>query len=187
MTVCTAVNMRKNRSALDRYLLGATLFLATVGLAHAADAAQASTPHYVTIVRQIDVNKPAATVWSKVGGFCDLTKWLGKSCEIVAGSGNEIGATRKIDHQIIEVLVGKTATSYTYSQPEMPGAQVHFYHGTLDVQPVTAKTSRIVYTLFYDNASIGDTAAQKKEYDGRTAVFQKAVETMKGLAEGTVK
>ena len=179
MTVYAAVKMR--------CLIGATMFLGTIGAANAADMAPVSTPHYVTIVKQIDVNKPASAVWSKVGGFCDLSKWLGKSCEIVSGSGNDIGATRKIDHQIIEVLVGKTATSYTYSQPEMPGADVHFYHGTLDVQPVTATTSRIVYTLFYDNSSIADPAAQKKEYDGRSAVFQKAIASMKSLAEASGK
>lgn len=184
MSVFTAGKKLKNLGALGLCMAGATVL---VGSATAAAAEPAATPHYVTIVRKIDVNKPAAAVWSKVGNYCDLSKWLSLSCDIVSGSGNEIGATRKVDHKIIEVLVGKTATSYTYSQPEMPGADVHFYHGTLDVQPVTAKTSRIVYTLFYDNSGIGDAAAQKKEVDGRTAAFQKAVENMKSLAEGTAK
>ena len=187
MSTSAAAIPANHHRLMSLCLAGATALIGSVSAANAVDAAPASTPHYVTIAHQIDVDKPATAVWSSVGHFCDLSKWLGKSCDIVAGRGNDIGATRKIDNQIIEVLVGKTATSYTYSQPEMPGAQVHFYHGALDVEPLTAKSSRIVYTLIYDNSTVGDAAAQKKEYDERSAVFQKAIETMKSLAEGASK
>ena len=39
-------------------------------------AAPAKPPEYVAIPMEITVNKPAAEVWAKVGGYCDLGKWL---------------------------------------------------------------------------------------------------------------
>jgi hypothetical protein len=33
------------------------------------------------------------------------------------------------------------------------------YHGTLEARPVTATTSKIVYTLFFDNSNLADDAA----------------------------
>lgn len=165
---------------------GAVLLLAAACSAQAAEA-PVPAPHFVTIVKTIDVSRPAGAVWAKVGGYCDLSAWLGKSCDIVAGQGNAVGTIRKVDHQIVEILVGNTATSYTYAQPESPGAKAHFYHGTLAVAPLSAQASRITYTLFYDNAAITDPAARQQEYDARAALFQKAIETMKALSEGASK
>lgn len=186
MSIFTKKNTAKNRRAL-RVCTASVAMLVAGAFAASASAAAATPAHYVTIVKQIDVSQPASVVWSKVGHFCDLSKWLGKSCDIVAGHDNQVGATRKIDHQVIEILVGHTATSYTYAQPEDPSAQTHFYHGTLDVEPVTAQTSRITYTLFYDNSPITDAAARKQEYDTRSALFEKAIKTMKTLSESSSK
>jgi len=186
MSIFAKKNKAKNRRALRMCTASIVMVLAGAW-ATSASAAAATPAHYVTIVRQIDVSRPASVVWSKVGHFCDLSKWLGKPCDIVAGHDNQVGTIRKIDHQVIEILVGATATSYTYAQPEDPNAQAHFYHGTLDVEPVTAQTSRIVYTLFYDNSPITDPAARKQEYDTRSALFEKAIKTMKTLSESTSK
>jgi hypothetical protein len=82
------------------------------------------------------------------------------------------------------VLVGKTQYSYTYTQTVRAGRPYNLYHGTLEVRPVTDKTSKIVYTLMYDNSMLPDDAAREKDKLTRTAVFQRAMTNMKTLAEG---
>ena len=37
---------------------------------------------YVTIDMEIDIDKPAAEVWQKVGDYCGISEWLGLDCEI---------------------------------------------------------------------------------------------------------
>ena len=39
-------------------------------------------PEYVTIEMEIDVGNSASQVWSKVGGYCAISDWLGVDCEI---------------------------------------------------------------------------------------------------------
>jgi hypothetical protein len=58
------------------------------------------------------------------------------------------------------------------------------YHGTLEIRPVTDKTSRLYYTLMYDNSMMADDAAREKDKASRTATFQRAMTNMKTLAEG---
>ena len=41
-----------------------------------AGAPVPKTPNYVAIPMSIDVNKPAADVWAKVGGWCDISNWI---------------------------------------------------------------------------------------------------------------
>ncbi|HET9159276.1 MAG TPA: hypothetical protein VFN88_01575, partial [Caulobacteraceae bacterium] len=75
--------------------------------------------------------------------------------------------------------------SYTYTQPVREGRPYNLYHGTLEVKPVTATTSQIVYTLMYDNSLIpGDAAAKAAEIERRKAAFVRGVNNMKILAEG---
>jgi hypothetical protein len=58
------------------------------------------------------------------------------------------------------------------------------YHGTLEARPVTATTSKLVYTLLFDNSMLADDAAREKDRLGRVATFTRALENMKTLAEG---
>ena len=83
-----------------------------------------------------------------------------------------------------EVLVGKTEFSYTYTQTVRAGRPYNLYHGTLEVRPLTDKTSKIVYTLMYDNSMLPDDAAREKDKASRTATFTRAVANIKILAEG---
>jgi hypothetical protein len=39
-----------------------------------------AAPEYTTIAMEIDVAKPASEVWAKVGGYCDISKWLNLDC-----------------------------------------------------------------------------------------------------------
>jgi hypothetical protein len=132
---------------------------------------------------EVSVDKPAADVWKRVGGYCAIGEWfqMANGCKILAGTDNEVGAVRSIAN---EVLVGKTELSYTYTQPVRPGRPYTLYHGTLEARPVTATTSKLIYTLMYDNSTLPDDAAREKDKASRTATFTRALNNMKTLAEG---
>ena len=140
-------------------------------------------PTYTTIPLQIDVNKPAAEVWKRIGNYCDIAEWLQipAGCKILSGSDNTVGAVRSVAN---EVLVGMTQYSYTYTQPVRAGRPYNLYHGTLEVRRVTATTSRIYYTLLFDNSMLPDDAAREKDKASRTTTFTRAINNMKVLAEG---
>lgn len=167
--------------------------LAAVGLAGIAaaqaPAATGSTavehPTYVTIPLSIDVNRPAADVWKRVGKYCDIAEWLRLACTISAGKDGEMGAVRSLaGGSISEILVGMTDLSYTYTQPVREGRPYNLYHGTVEVKPVTATTSKIVYTLVYDNSMLADDAAKERDKMQKAMQFTTAIENMKILAEG---
>src|SRR5882762_7802904 len=140
-----------------------------------------ASPTYVSIPLEIAVNRPAAEVWKRVGKFCDIGEWLRIPCTITSGKDGEFGAVRSVAG---EVLVGKTELSYTYTQPVRAGRPYNLYHGTLEARPVTATTSKIVYTLFFDNSMLADDAARERDKAQKTAQFTQALENMKILAEG---
>ena len=140
-------------------------------------------PTYTTIPLEIAVDRPAAEVWKRVGKYCDIGEWLQipAGCKILSGTDGEIGAVRSVAN---EVLVGKSQYSYTYTQTPRNGRPYNLYHGTVEVRPVTDKTSKIVYTLMYDNSMLADDAAREKDKAGRVATFTRAIQNMKTLAEG---
>jgi hypothetical protein len=149
--------------------------------AGAAVSSAVANPTYTTILLEKDVNRPAAEVWKRVGKYCDIGEWLQVQCMITSGKDGEVGAVRSIGR---EILVGKTDLSYTYTQPVTAGRPYDLYHGTLEVKPVTATTSKIVYTLLYDNSMLADDAAREADKTRRTTMFTRAVDNMKILAEG---
>ena len=140
-------------------------------------------PTYTTIPIELEVSRPAAEVWKRIGKYCDISEWLQipTGCTILSGKDGEVGAVRSVAG---EVLVGKTEFSYTYTQTVRAGRPYNLYHGTLEVRPLTDKTSKIVYTLIYDNSMMADDAAREKDKASRTATFTRAVQNMKTIAEG---
>jgi hypothetical protein len=140
-------------------------------------------PNYVSIHLEVDVNRPAADVWKRVGKYCDIGEWfqVAAGCKILSGTDGEVGAVRSIAN---EVLVGKTDLSYTYTQPVRAGRPYNLYHGTLEARPVSATTSKLLYTLMWDNSMLTDEAAREKDKASRTATFTRALQSMKTIAEG---
>jgi hypothetical protein len=146
---------------------------------------QTPNPHYVSIPLEITVNRPAAEVWKRVGKYCDIKEWLQVDCVITSGKDGEFGAVRSLRNgAVIEILVSKTALSYSYTQPVREGVRYNLYHGTVEAVPVTATTSKLVYTLVFDNSMLADDAAREKDIQVRTAQFTRALNNMKTLAEG---
>ena len=163
----------------------AIVCLAHIASAQAPAAAPASTvvanPMYTSIPLEITVNRPAAEVWKRIGKYCDIGEWFQIPCTITSGKDGEFGAVRSVGN---EILVGKTELSYTYTQPVREGRPYNLYHGTLEARPVTATTSKLVYTLVFDNSMLADDAARERDKAQRTAQFTRALENMKTLAEG---
>jgi hypothetical protein len=140
-----------------------------------------ANPTYISIPLEITVNRPAAEVWKRVGKYCDIGEWLRVACTITSGKDGEFGTVRSIGG---EILVGKTELSYTYTQAVRAGRPYNLYHGTLEARPLTATTTKLVYTLVYDNSMLADDAARERDKAQKTAQFTTALENMKILAEG---
>lgn len=157
---------------------------ALIGTIALAGPALAADPQYMTIKMEIDVAQPAAAVWAKVGGYCDITKWLDVTdCVIKSGDGG-IGTVRLLrGGQVTEILVAKTDLSYGYTQPVREGQFYNLYHGFVEAKPVTAQTSKLLYTLMYDISDKADEAARKADVAQRRTRFEGALKNMKKLAE----
>jgi hypothetical protein len=149
--------------------------------APAAPAAPATAPNYVFIPLEIVVNKPVAEVWARIGKYCDIAEWLQVPCTIVSGKDGEFGTVRSIG---TEILVGKTEYSYTYAQAPREGRPYNMYHGTLEARVLTPTSTKLLYTLVYDNSMLADDAARERDRTQRTTQFTRALQNMKTLCEG---
>jgi hypothetical protein len=168
------------------FAAGVLAVICLAGAASAQTPAPATSvavekPTYASIPLEIAVNKPAAEVWKRVGKFCDIGEWLQIPCTITSGKDGEFGAVRSVAG---EVLVGKTELSYIYTQTVRNDRPYNLYHGTLEARPVTATTSKLVYTIFFDNSMLADDAAREADKGRRVATFTRALQNMKTLAEG---
>ncbi len=76
--------------------------LLTGVIALMASCSAAAQPDYYRLELDIAIIKPAAEVWSKVGGYCDISEWLGLDCEITQGDGG-IGTVRVLNGTIVEL------------------------------------------------------------------------------------
>jgi hypothetical protein len=165
--------------------IGTTLVVGLAVTASAQGPGQAPlaipNPHYEVITLETTINKPAAEVWKRVGKYCDIGEWLQVPCMITSGKDGEVGAVRSIGN---EILVAKTELSYTYTQPPRVNVPYQLYHGTMEARPVTATTSKMIYTLIYDNSMLADDAARETDKQRRTTQFTRAINNMKTLAEG---
>ena len=149
-----------------------------------ATAAQAQTPQpadWTTLTMTADLNKSQEVAWQRIGGndLCAIAKYLDiQSCTPVSGKG-ELGSVRNIGvatspAPIVENIVSRSRYSYTYAQPFTP----IFYHGTVTVEAVTPTSSRLVYTLIWNQTAVGDAAAQAAARASRQSRFQAAVDKM---------
>jgi hypothetical protein len=176
-----------SRVALDEENNMNSLRSASFALAVAAmaGAALAVEPEYATIKMEIDIAKPAKEVWAKVGGYCDISKWLNNvDCKITSGDGG-MGTVRVLaGGRVTEILVAQTELSYGYTQPVREGQFYNLYHGFMEARPVTATSSKMLYTLMYDVSNLADKAAKDADIARRKGMFETALTNMKALAEG---
>ena len=158
-----------------RFYLFATILLAT--------PAFAAEPDYTTIRMEVEVAKPAAEVWAKIGKFCDITAWLSVDCSITSGDGG-MGTVRSLrGGTVTEILIAQTELSYGYTQPVKEGKFYNLYHGFVEARPVTRTTSKIIYTLLLDESDKADQAAKDADVAMRRTRFEGALQNMKRIAE----
>jgi hypothetical protein len=141
-----------------------------------------ASPTYVSLYMEVTVNRPAADVWKRFGGYCAVAEWMRTPCTITSGKDGELGAVRTLGGG--EVLVGKTPMSYTYTQPVKDGQPYNLYHGTFEARPVTATTSKLIYAFIYDNSMLSDDGAREADKARRTVSFTERLQNMKKYLEG---
>ena len=157
--------------------------LPVLGALVLAVPAFAAEPEYATIKMEIDVAKPAAEVWAKVGKYCDISEWLPLDCKITSGDGG-MGTVRALaGGRVLEILVAKTDLSYGYTQPVREGQFYNLYHGFMEAKAVNAKSSKILYTLVLDVSDKADKAAKDADLAKRRTSFEAALLKMKSIAE----
>src|SRR5205814_2048449 len=64
------------------------------GAAAGSGSVVVASPTYTSIPLEITVNRSAADVWKKIGGFCAIGEWLQipAGCKITSGKDGEFGA-----------------------------------------------------------------------------------------------
>jgi hypothetical protein len=164
--------------------LGTMIALGTLILAMPVLAAAPAPPEYTTIRMEISVARPAVEVWSKVGKYCDISAWLKIDCKITSGDGG-IGTVRSLaGGRVVEILVAQTELSYGYTQPAVEGKFYNLYHGFIEARPMSATTSKLIYTLMLDVSDKPDQAAKDADTARRRGLFENALKNMKSIAEG---
>jgi hypothetical protein len=154
--------------------------LLLIGAIVAAPAA-AATPDYVTIVKQVIVERPVGAVWAKIGGYCAIADWLKVTCELASGTG-DVGSVRRLNGTTLEPMIAKTATSYAYWQSV--GNMTPFnYHGSLTAEPAGKARTKLIYTLFYDQSLMPSDTVRGSEHKRLEGRFGGALDEMKKLAE----
>ena len=157
---------------MKRILVGVALLALWAAPAMAAD--------YVSFSLTTTTNATPEKTWSRIGGFCAITDWLGTPCTVTAGSG-DVGTIRVLNNgAVTEMMVAKTPLSYTYIQPLN---YANLYHGTLAVEPDGTGHSRISYTFLYDQEPLGTAEAKAAGRKQRTDRFTAALAKMKAMAE----
>ena len=143
-------------------------------------ASQAQAAEYTTILLEKIVDRTPDQTWAKIGPYCSIAQWLKVTCVITAGNGVSVGSNRLLNGNNNEIIVASTPYSYTYTQP----STTILYHGTLAVEPLDrGRKTRIVYTLFYDQAPLGTDQAKAENRAQRTKRFNEALDAMKEMAE----
>ena len=149
----------------------------------APNIAVVEKPTYQSFTLETTINKPVAEVWKRVGGYCAIGEWLqiAAGCKITSGKEGEVGSVRSVAN---EIMVAKTEYSYTYTQPVRGDRPYNLYHGTLEARAASPTTTRMYYTIMWDNSMVADDAAKEKDKAGRTATFTRALANIKTIAEG---
>jgi len=160
----------------------------SAGLLIAGPAWAQNAPEYVSIPMEITVNKPASEVWAKVGGWCDLSKWISAAgnvpCEVTSNH-DSMGSVRVIAGRVTEIMTAKSQYGYGYTQPPVEGKFYNLYHGFFEAVPLDAKTTKVNYTLMLDVSDKADQAAKDADVAGRRRQFEAALQNIKRLAEGS--
>lgn len=111
-----------------------------------------------------------------------MKEWLPRDCTITSGREGELGAVRTLPGGTVEAIVAVTPMSYTYAFPVRVGVPYTMQHNTLEVRPINERTSRIVYSFFWDNSTRAPEQRQA-EFTAREERLTTALKRMKAIVE----
>lgn len=137
-------------------------------------------PNFAVIVSTVAIALSAVEAWKRIGAFEDAGRFLNVPCKLLSGTG-DVGSVRQIGEAIIEVMVNAGPLFYAYAQNYGPMA-AYAYHGSVSLEPTGAKSSRLTYTILYDQ-SLMDESKRISELARITSRFQGAAESMRNVAE----
>jgi hypothetical protein len=147
----------------------------------AALAGPALAADFATLHLTIDVAAPIDTVWSRVGGYCQMD-WLGRECRFTSGAG-EVGTIRQLTNKGVttgnEIMIAKTLHSYGYM---VIGSPVNA-HGNLSAEAIDAAHTRLTYDVLYDQSSLPTQQDKDTTRDRRNTLFGGGLAKMKQIAE----
>ena len=160
--------------------LFASAAIAVAMLAAGPAQRPAQAAEYTTIILEKMVDRTPDQTWAKIGPYCAIAQWLKVTCVITAGNGVSVGSNRLLNGNNNEIMIAATPYSYSYTQP----STTILYHGTLAVEPMDrGRKTKIVYTLFYDQAPLGTDQAKAENRAQRSKRFDEALDAMKAMAE----
>jgi hypothetical protein len=169
----------------ERRMKAGFLASAAFALALVSIPAQAA-PEWTSILMEKVVDRTPDQTWAKIGGYCTIATWLKVTCVVTTGNQVSVGTIRRLNGKTDEIIVAATPYSYSYAQPltDVQPESPIFYHGTLAVEPLDrGRKTKIVYTLFYDQAPLNTTEAKIANREQRTKRFMEALDNMKAMAE----
>ena len=158
---------------------------AAIGLALLSVPAQAA-PEWTTILLEKVVDRTPDQTWAKIGPYCAIQTWLKVPCVVTVGNQVGVGTNRRLNGKTDEMMVAATPYSYTYAQPvsDVQPESPIFYHGTLAVEPMDrGRKTKIVYTLFYDQAPLNTDQAKAQNRADRSKRFSDALDAMQKMVE----
>lgn len=167
----------------------AGFFAGCVVAALIASPAQAGARYgdtHVTIHESIQVKGSAAAIWTRIGGFCDLTGWLPPiaSCTYVKGSGEE-GSVRRLVivgvGEVVEIMSERLPTGYTYIMTEGFLVAAGYRSTIWTVPGPTASTAEVhwrttIKRAAFPDGGVGITSAL-------SGIYRSGLETIKAQVE----
>ncbi|HEX4273010.1 MAG TPA: SRPBCC family protein [Rhizomicrobium sp.] len=140
----------------------------------------AQAAEYTTILLEKIVDRTPDQTWAKIGPYCSIAQWLNAPCVVTQGNGVSVGSIRRLRGTTDEIMIAATPYSYSYTQPNTP----ILYHGTLAVEPMDrGRKTKIIYTLFYDQAPLNTDQAKAQNRADRSKRFSDALDAMKKMVE----
>lgn len=172
----------------------ATSIVSSLALLSACATTPAQPVDTLSVSQEVSINAPADVVWAKVSNFGDLGAWhpaVAKT-EILEGTNNQDGAVRLLTLQdggtVKEKLIAYDPSKNTYSYQILEGVlPVSGYASTIQVLPVTEKTSKVTWSSNFKRKDLSSHPAKGQDDESAvntiTAVYKAGLDNLKKISE----
>ncbi len=175
------------------------LFLvAAAALAFAPFMAEAHGPSRQKVVETVEIARPPAEVWAKIGNFADMS-WVPVVFSTEATKGNEIGSVRtltlkdasgpKIVEELRKYDAAKMTYSYGITEVDVKVLPVNNYASTVTVKPGANGGSEVEWKAgFYRGYPLNDPPPELNDEASKAAVvslYRSTLDALKTKLEAT--